>query len=188
MSIQANINQTMSLAGLLFSQTPIAEEGKIAAQHKREVKEAKRGVNLAGQVETEALEKYEEVADEIGKKEGLTEAQKDASLMETAEYQIWKETMSAETKAHSRLAELEPTEANISGMVNRRRAELEQAEIEQKAKDALAAEQKRIANSNKLTDMYDLSKLHEGPRARVDRAIKKAERDTKYLTKKEDSK
>lgn len=186
MSIQASINQTMSLAGLLFSQTPIAEEGRIEAQHKRRVKEAKRDINLAQAAENEALDTYVETVEKIskaGKEKGLSDAEIDNSIMETAEYAVYKEAMAAETKAHSRLAELEPTKKNISGMVSRRRAEMEQLEVEQKARQALAAEQSRISKSNQVTKSLDISKLDKRTLPRVERAYKRAERDTKYLTK-----
>ena len=42
MNIQANINQTLSLAGLLASQTPMAETARMKASEKRKATEAER--------------------------------------------------------------------------------------------------------------------------------------------------
>ena len=42
MNIQSNINQTLSLAGLLASQTPMAETARMKASEKRKATEAER--------------------------------------------------------------------------------------------------------------------------------------------------
>lgn len=144
MSIQSNINQGLSLAGLLFSQTPVAEAARekkrIEAQHKTNIKLAKEKRNLAGAAENEALEVY-------------TSAIESGRADVSAEEQTWKETMAAETAAHEQLVALDPTAENVRGLVSRRKAERDQEEIDRKAQEDLEKEQRRLAESNAIRKM-----------------------------------
>lgn len=148
MSIQANVNQGLSLMGLLASQTPRAEANREKAAEKARIKSAEKNVELAGKAEAEALDKYTAAIEKVGARKDLTDIEKEA--IDLPEGQIWKETMSAETRAHEKLAQLAPTEKNISGLVNRRRAELDQAEIDRAAQDALRKEHERLARSRDI--------------------------------------
>ena len=156
MSVQANINQSLSLMGLLFSQTPLAEKARANAQRQHAIDTAKQNVGLAQGAENEALEAYTDMIENTtrtGKEKGLTGAQIDVSILETPEHEVYKETMSAETKAHEELTKLEPTQENIKGVINRRRAEKEQEEIDTRARETLAKEQQRLARSREITRM-----------------------------------
>jgi hypothetical protein len=145
MSIQSNINQSLSLLSLLVSQSPVAEAGRAQAVEKAKIRAAEKNVKLAGKAEAEALDKYTAAVEKVGARTDLTDVEKEA--MDLPEGQIWKETMSAETQAHERLTQLNPTEKNVAGLVNRRRAETEQAEIDLAAQDALRKEHERLARS-----------------------------------------
>ena len=149
MSIQSNVNQGLSLLSLLASQTPLAEAGRAQAVEKAKIRAAEKNVKLAGKAEAEALDKYTEAVEKVGARTDLTDVEKEA--MDLPEGQIWKETMAAETQAHERLTQLNPTEKNVAGLVNRRRAETEQAEIDRAAQDALRKEHERLARSREIT-------------------------------------
>ena len=204
MSIQAQLNQTLSLAGLLYSQTPMAEAQREKIREKAATEAKQKEVNKA----IDAYERFAEHGAEIAE---VTEdwAEKRAAAGITTSPEQKKERAEAEQKgqlfiqergenAYRSKFEMDPTgenyEAYVRAMADRPNitqqgkeyiSQLDkQIQTRQKAADALAAEQARIAASNSL----DLSKLDERARPRVERAYKRAERDTKYLTKKEDAK
>lgn len=172
MSIQANINQGISLAGLLLSQTPMA------AAHREKVAEAQKAEAAQRQADKD-VETYERMADYGIEPTNEAEA---AVQLEIAE---------KGASAYQKQFELNPTTHNY----NRYRASLgdvgdlqgqlskfqKQQQMKGAATDAGMAEAQRLADSN----MLDLSKLDARTLDRVNRAYKRAERDTKYLTKKD---
>lgn len=174
MSIQSNINQSISLMGLLISQSEYAK-------HTQEVSRAKKNVATAG--------KAAEVAGE-----SISDLPPDASLSTVEMHAgLYDETLGALESAEQRLFSLDPTEKNYKEILKSRegRAEMKSAVSEEissrkkaaearaKAADAAEAEAERL----RMSRMLDLSKLDERTTARVERAYKRAERDTKYLTK-----
>lgn len=204
MSIQSNINQTISLAGFLFSQSPLAEKHKAKVREEAAMETKQEAVNKA----IDAYERFAEQGNEIDVAvENWAEKRAKAGVSTSPEQK--KERAEAEQRgqlfiqekgeeAYRSKYELDPTDRNyemyVRAMAGRPditrqgknyMSQLDkQIENRNKAADALAAEQSRIAASNSL----DLSKLDERARPRVERAYKRAERDTKYLTKKEDTK
>lgn len=195
MSIQANINQGLSLVTLLFQQTDVAKKWSQETQAKKDLanyyKMAEQGVEIE-----EATEEWaENVAANTGGTAPSPEMKKERAEGEAAA----QETIAQlGENAAKKLYELNPTEKTYQAYVRtatgipsirQQKAQYmskldKQIEAKNKAADALAAEQARLKEANSL----DLSKLDERARPRVERAYKKAERDTKYLTKKEDTK
>lgn len=174
MSIQANVNQMLSLAGMAARFSPRAE-------HKAHIR------NLTNKAETawQAFEKSKDAATDEQLLDPTSEAYKLTALTE-------EEALAAQMD----LYRADPT-AEHAKMIVRDREMLERTKKEMKEarnarekaegtnpEEALANEQSRIANSNEIMRGLDLDKLAEGPRARVERAYKKAEKDTYYLNKK----
>lgn len=172
MSIQSNINQGISLMSLLVSQSPIADANR------ERIKEAKIQEQADKDVET-----YERMADYGMEPTNEAEAAVQLKIAEKG------------ASAHQKQFELNPTTQNYRmyqaslGDVNELQGQLSKFQKQQQMKgaatDAGAAEAQRLAESRNLTNMLDLSKLDERTIDRVNRAYKRAERDTKYLTKKD---
>ena len=168
MSIQSNINQGISLMSLLVSQSPLAD-----AQREK-IKEAKIQKQADKDVET-----YERMADYGIDPTNEAEAAVQLQIAEKG------------ASAYEKQFELNPTTYNYGryqaslGDVGDLRGQLSKFQKQQQMKDAATdagmAEAQRLADSN----MLDLSKLDARTIDRVNRAYKKAERDTKYLTKKD---
>lgn len=208
MSIQSTINQGMSVAALLFSQTDFAKET-------RDVRILNRDIGKLEQIQESGrkeITEYVKGADEGAKVEA-------EDIKENVPgYGTMLEAEEALLEKHRQLSSIRPTRENIEnyGYAKRNMAgydreayanpadytfgyvkgkeydtynvgkKQKQDTAKDAAKDALAAEADRIA----ATPSFDLSKLAEGPRARVERAYQRAERDTYYLNKnkKEDTK
>lgn len=174
MSIQANINQGISLAGLLLSQTPMA------ATHREKVAEAQRAEAAQRQADKD-VETYEKMADYGIEPENEAEAAVQLQIAEKG------------AAAHQKQFELNPTTQNyrmyqaslrdISDLSGQLSKFQKQQQTKDAAMDAGKAEAARIAESRNLTNMLDLSKLDERTLGRVNRAYKKAEHDTYYLQK-----
>lgn len=174
MSIQGNINQIWSLSALLRSQNP-------ETKRKAELYQANKYKQNLEKIEGEALEGYTEAIN---------------TPLEDIKKQTWDTARQMETEVHRRITELDPTLGNVRGLVYRQQAEADQAEADEneiltkqnKAKQSAAkaqmAEAQRLAESR----MLDLSKLDERTIGKVERAYRHAERDTKYLSKKEETK
>lgn len=205
MSIQSNINQGISLMGLLISQNPALRE---QAEYKADVERTQKRVNNLSEIEANYTEEINKALTE-----GKTEL-KDFLDTDAGGYLHAERAVSGEiTSARKKLVELDPTAENLEayagyagmnddafahpenytispttykgqltysiGKKEPKTATSKAEDAAERAADAGAAEAARIASSH----MYDLSRLHDAPRARVERAIKRAERDTKHLKK-----
>lgn len=202
MSIQSTINQGMSVAALLFSQSDFAKET-------RDIRMAEKNINKLSAIGKEAdygISQYVEGAGtdvsaadlkenlpEFGiaarTREQIAEQRQKIAELKPSKENIGKYTAAAEDAGEYSLVNayknpssytFGPREGALYGYTKKQKQDAAKAS----AADALTAEAERIA----ATPSFDLSKLAEGPRARVERAYKKAERDTKYLSKKEDTK
>lgn len=155
MSIQQSINQTLSLASLLYTQTPEYKE-------KSQMKTIAYKQEKADKLEREALNAY--TAD-IEKYKSLPEDQIDEAT--AASRQLWEEARLKSTELSNQLAEINPTEKNVQTAIRHRRADMEQTEIErgyvsditkkrEKAEEAaredLETEQRRQAFWNQITE------------------------------------
>lgn len=188
MSIQSNINQIFSLAGLVFPHTPLGQEMSKRYQVDKDIEAANKFAEQGREIE----ESTESWAEERAAK-GISTSPEQKKERAEAEAQGQNLLVEKGISAYKAKFDMDPTEKNYENYVRQLagRPEIEQQkktyiskldkqiESKNKAADALAAEQERIAASNRL----DLSKLDERARPRVERAYKKAERDTKYLTK-----
>lgn len=170
MSIQSSINQGISVASLLLTQTPMASARREAkaeeVQAAREKKESKKDI-----------EAYEHMAEYGVEPTNEAEAAVQVAIAEKGH------------AAYGRAFELDPTVRNYK-MYKATAGDIEyyknaqsklgkQQQAASSAQDALAAEQARIHNSR----MLDLSNLDERTIGRVERSYKKAEHDSYYLRK-----
>lgn len=174
MSIQANVNQLLSLAGMAARFAP-------GAERKARIKDLTKRAETA----SEAYEKSMDAATNEEMSDPTSEAYKLTALTEEEALSAQMELYRADpTQEHARtiIRDRELLEGTKKEMKEARNAR-EKAEGTS-PEEALANEQSRIANSNEIMRGLDLDKLAEGPRARVERAYKKAEKDTYYLNKK----
>ena len=172
MSIQGNINQGISLMSLLASQSPMADEQRERIKNAKIQKQADKDV-----------ETYEQMADYGIDPTNEAEAAVQLQIAEKG------------ASAYQKQFELNPNTHNYNryqaslGDVGDLQSQLskfqKQQQMKESAADAGMAEATRIAESRDLTNMLDLSKLDERTLGRVNRAYKRAERDTKYLRKKD---
>ena len=202
MSIQSTINQGMSVAALLFSQSDFAKET-------RDIRMAEKNINKLSTISNEASEGIkayvtgdpELIHEGVDVKADVPElgikarAQEDIAgeREKIARLRPTSENIASHIKAQENIGEGTLADAyhnpekytfrTVDGKMSWR---MKQDTAKTAANDALAAEAERIA----ATPSFDLSKLAEGPRARVERAYQRAERDTYYLNKnkKEDTK
>lgn len=168
MSIQANINQGISLMSLLVSQSPMADE------HRERIKEAKIQQQADKDVET-----YERMAEHGQDPTNEAEAAVQLKIAEkgAAAYQKQFE-LNPNTYYYGRYQASLGDVGELQGQLSKFQ---KQQKMKESATDAGMAEAQRLADSN----MLDLSKLDTRTLDRVNRAYKRAERDTKYLTKKD---
>lgn len=171
MNIQSSINQSISLAGLLWSQTPYAAAQRDKMAQKQKVKDNEKAIN-----EYEMMAEYGAIPETEAETAVQLEIAKrgQAALKEQFALKPSEETYNQYMYAESYMQELE-------GIRNK----LSREQAKHRAAQALEDEVGRIEESNALTNMYDLSKIDERAMPRLERAIKRAERDTKYLNKKE---
>lgn len=174
MSIQANFNQLLSLAAMAARFAP-------GAERKAQIRQLTKRAEAAGTTHTRA-----------------TDAATDEELLDpnSEAYKLTAMTEEESLSAQMDLFRADPTEENARSVIKEREqvglTKKEMAEARnarEKAEgtspeEALANEQSRIANSNEVVRGLDLDRLAEGPRSRVERAYKKAEKDTYYLNKK----
>lgn len=174
MSIQANINQGISLAGLLLSQTPMA------ATHREKVAEAQRAEAAQRQADKD-VETYERMADYGIEPANEAEAAVQSMIAEKGAAAYEKQfELNPTTKTYKQYTQA----LDAKGYYQREQSRLSKSqETKNAAMDAGKAEAERIAESRNLTNMLDLSKLDERTLGRVNRAYKKAEHDTYYLQK-----
>lgn len=210
MSIQSNINQGISLLSLLASQTPAAaahrekaaEEQRIETEKGRVGKQIENATKLKDQALAGIKTQLEEVP------EGMTGEELD--MGDFSDVSIYNKQQIRLGELHEQMARLDPSDENFDkytqAITSAKEAEerinnpktsfyqlknggVSLSQKRDKAKtsaaDAGRVEAERLAESRNLTNMLDLSKLDERTIGRVNRAYKKAERDTKYLTKKD---
>lgn len=174
MNIQSNINQTLSIMGLLAGQTPMAENQRAKYMEKQKVKDAYKD-----------LDKYHQLADE-GREIGFTvEAKAPGASLERkkqlAEAEATAQGFIAEKgkSAAQAVFEADPTEENYERFVRestgpdevKKEADKYIAGLEeQKAQIAQEKEQRRLARSAILEGIY----TGGGPRTA---------KDTKRITK-----
>lgn len=181
MSIQANINQSISLMGMLASQTSLAEtqrtKARLKAEDKAAIMQADKDIEVYEKVadygktpETEGERVVQQEIAEKGKRGYLSKF-----MLEPTEENLAMAERAADDIAELRAQKI-PEEKTSSRAAEKRKA---REEAEKAAQVSLEEEQMRIAK----TPSFDLDKLAEGPRARVERAYKKAEKDTYYLNK-----
>ena len=195
MSIQSTINQGLSLASLLISQSDFA---KTQAEARRVGKE----IDATKSVRNEALTGVKTALE--GVEEPMTGEELD--MGDFADASIYNESVIRLAGLQGRLASLRPSAKNVetysTAKTNAREAQerqddpssalytlkdggismsrlQKQQQAASSAQDAGAAEAERLAASN----MLDLSKLDERTVGRVNRAYKKAEHDSYYLNK-----
>lgn len=179
MSIQANVNQMLSLAGMAARLAP-------GAERKAEIYQTKQNLDRADTAFFKAMVEHEKVLEtnEVG------------SFKEEAAGALVNETEETVANLQRKLFELDPSTQNakMAARAEGRLQAIEKAKTERERllgstpEEALVKEQSRIASSNEVVRGLDLDKLAEGPRARVERAYKRAEKDTHYLNKKEENK
>lgn len=182
MSIQSNINQGISLLAMLATQTPMAEKQKAIQAEER----AKQGHM-----------RQAEAFGEIVKSDEFVRPSRDA-----AEAEVKVGIANKGIEITRQLYEDEPDKLGYETLVeftrhrNMRQQEydaytdLEASRLQQKQQNATAManlraamEWERMQEWNDISRSLDLSALDERTIPRVERAYKRAERDTKYLTK-----
>lgn len=175
MSIQANFNQLLSLAAMAARFAPGAER---KAQIKQLTKRAETASNASEKAMDALVEsgEWDDPTSEAYKLTALTEEEALSAQMDL--FRADPTIEHAKMIARDRTL-LEWTKRDMAEARNAR----EKAEGTS-PEEALANEQSRIANSNEVVRGLDLDRLAEGPRSRVERAYKKAEKDTYYLNKK----
>lgn len=200
MSIQSTINQGMSVAALLFSQSDFAKETRDIRLAERNIgklstisNEASEGIKAYITGDPELVHEGTDVKADVPELGIKAKAQEDIAREreKIARLRPTSQNIAAHIEAQENIGESSLADAyhnpekytfrTVDGKMSWR---MKQDAAKDSAADALTAEAERIA----ATPSFDLSKLAEGPRARVERAYKKAERDTKYLSKKEDTK
>lgn len=196
MSIQSNINQTWSLAAFLLTQSDAVKDWHAANRTQKQIgkleniqKEAKKGVAqyVEGAGEEVPAAQVKEDVPELGivAQTNSQIAEKTKSLAETkpTTKNIQKYIDAKEQAGPGSIVELyeNPEEYVIGPRKNALYGYTKVQQTKNKANEALQVEAERIA----ATPSFDLDKLHPSARARVERAYKKAEHDTKYLNKKE---
>ena len=193
MSIQSNVNQGISLVSLLASQTPMAAAQREKAVHSQQIKTLRENVSRAEEANYQALALAENAETEF---KGNKEA-------EEAAYEVYGDTLKAELEARERLFREDPTAEDVRQLVltrgaisgyetglaearetadQKRGIKSKTAEATKKARENLAAEQERIAASNEITRSLDISNIDERALPRLERAYRRAQRDTKYLS------
>lgn len=186
MSIQSNINQGISLLAMLATQTPMAEKQKaLAAEERAKQGHMRQAEALEEIVISEEFVKPSESAAEAEVKVGIANKGIEITrqLYEDEPDKLGYETLVEFTK-HRNMRQQE-----LEGFTN-----LEAAKAQQKQQNATAManihkaiEWSRQQDWNEISRSLDLSNLDERTIPKLERAYKRAERDTKYL-KKEDTK
>lgn len=168
MSIQANINQGISLVSLLISQSPMADAQREKIKEEKIQKQADKDV-----------ETYERMADYGIDPTNEAEAAVQLQIAEKGASAYQKQfELNPNTHNYKRYQASLGDVGDLQGQLSKFQ---KQQQMKTTAADAGMAEAQRLADSN----MLDLSKLDTRTLDRVNRAYKRAERDTKYLTKKD---
>lgn len=143
MSIQSTINQGLSLAGLLLSQTPMAEASRVKAREAAELSESKRRLTKAEEVTGTVQEMVEEIE----------------KLPTENERRIAEEEYSAalgrETEAQRDIFQREPTREGIRSIIRSRSAREEFEQAARDAREALERENERLETSNAITTPFN---------------------------------
>jgi hypothetical protein len=152
MSIQSTINQGLSLAGLLISQSPAAEARKAAAAEKGKADYLNKQLRKSAEVSNTALD----VATDLWDKSATGTA---ADVAED----LFVSSLESELDTTKELFKADPTKETGQMVINKETALREHKEemstrkaeeAERKAQDALKAEQKRLARSRILEGVY----------------------------------
>ena len=173
MNIQSNINQITSLAGMLMSQTPMAAAAKEKAIEQQRIKGLQKNVGKAEAATEEVLKEYDGAQ---------------GSYEQEAADELFASSLEKEVSAKEELFYADPTVEGARSIVRGKAALAGYKEgLEDIAKEeaamALKKEQKRRADSNQMVKSLDISNIDERGLPRLERAYKRAQRDTKYLTK-----
>lgn len=152
MSIQSTINQGLSLAGLLISQSPAAEARKAVAAEKGKT-----------DYYNEQLRKSEAVSDTaLNVATKLWEKSETGTAADVAE-DLFVSSLESEVSTAKDLFKADPTKETGEMVINKETALREHKETmatakaeeaEKKAQDALKAEQARLARSRILEGVY----------------------------------
>lgn len=152
MSIQSTINQGLSLAGLLISQSPAAEARKAVAAEKGKADYLNKQVRKAEETSDTALE----TALNVWEKDATGTA---ADVVED----LYMSSLESEISAAKDLFKAAPTQETGEMVTNKETAlrdykeeiaERKADEAAAKAQNALKAEQKRLARSRILEGVY----------------------------------
>lgn len=173
MSIQSNINQITSLAGMLMSQTPMAAAAREKEVEKQRLKGLQKNVGKAEAASEEVLKEYDNAT---------------GSYEQEAADELYVSSLEKEVSAQEELFYADPTVEGARSIVKGKAAlagykEGLQDINKKKAEKALQDEQTRIADSNQIVKSLDISNIDERALPRLERAYKRAQRDTKYLAK-----
>lgn len=145
MSIQSNINQITSLAGMLMSQTPMAAAAKENAIEQQRIKGLQKNVGKAEAASEEVLKEYDNA---------------DGSYEQEAADELYASSLEKEVSAKEELFYADPTVEGARSIVRGKAAlagykeGLEDIAKEEAAK-ALRKEQERIAASNARTKILE---------------------------------
>lgn len=189
MSIQSTVNQGISLLGFMIGQTPMAAAQREKAVEAERTRKVKQDLARAGESTEASLSSLETVLD-TSKSEGEKRTAED----------LFSEQLKREIDIQTELFEREPTVERAQSLIHARtasrdydetlaedRQENPTARATREAQSALAAEQNRLAASNEITRSLDISNIDERALPRLERAYKRAQRDTRYLAKGEKS-
>jgi hypothetical protein len=157
MSIQSNINNALSIATLLWSQTD-------AYKQMAEKQKTRKNLTKAETAENVALDEYVESIEKIDKNENLSPESKDKAILDLPQYNTWMEAAERTSSIEEKLMYLDPSEKNVKRVNASRDAIQDQRDIiaeerkklEEKRSKAAAdqiKEQERIANSRNFAKM-----------------------------------
>lgn len=158
MSIQSSVNQGLSLFSLLASQSPLAETGRQKAAAASARKQRTRETEQQFELEQQAALEGREITKFIPEKEA-----------EAKDYERYAETAYQRYKADPSVEKYEDYR-QISGEAYEYRSDLEkekksvlqkQEENKKKAQESLAAEQARLAESERIRkQILDIGGVH----------------------------
>lgn len=137
MSIQSNINQAISLAGLLATQSPTLQE-------RSKVRQLEGRVAGSIAAENAALKEYEANIAKVEADESLTEDEKSRSIKADPTYDFYHEAGEKVLAAEEELFSFAPSSKTAKNIIARRREAKEQAEI------VAAMERERLAESREI--------------------------------------
>ena len=148
MSIQSNINQGLSLASLLISQSPMAEKAREKARQEQAISSTETRLAKAEEQENVALDTY------LVKTEDPTVS--DAALVEGEEYKAYEEAGERVLSIQEELMEMDPSPKRHKDILARRKENIgareRTKEAREKAQEKLREEQDRLAFSRRVME------------------------------------